>query len=124
MSRVLAALAARRSAIITALLAVAAVLAPTLYSGGLVGITLVLLALGAGVGAYVTAYAAIGRWEKATAGAVIVGLAALAAALADGLPWPGVVVAVLLAVGAELGLVPALPSTVGSAARRDVDLAA
>lgn len=123
LANVLVALAHRRSAIITAVITVAAVLYPTLSGpAGLsgVGITLLLGAVGAGVVGYVTAYAAIGRVEKALAGAVVVALSSLGAGLTEGLGVAALVVSVGLAVAAELGLVPALPSTEGSAARHRV----
>lgn len=117
MHPILVALSARRSALLTAAVTLVAVLYPSLAQGEPVGLVLVLAAAGAAVLGYVTAHAAIGRVEKALAGAVVVGLSSVTAGLEAGLGLAALAASVVLAVAAELGLVPALPSTKGSAAR-------
>lgn len=111
------ALAARRTAILAALLALAQVLQTAVRAGD-VSVVVVLGGLGAAGLAYVAAYQAIGLLEKQVATVVVSALAGVVAGIDLGLSPADIALGVLIVVIVGFGGQALLPSTRGSVPAR------
>jgi hypothetical protein len=112
-SQLLPALAARRTAILAAALAVAQVLQAAVRAGE-VTLVVVLGALGAAGLAYIAAYQAIGLLEKQIATVIVTALAGVVAGIEVGLSATDIALGVLIVVIVGFGGQALLPSTQGS----------
>jgi hypothetical protein len=111
----------RRTAVLSAVAALVSVVLAARQADTVPGVDEYLVAVGAGLAAYVAAYQAIGLTEKLAIGAVIAGLGAVAAGVLAGTAPTDIALSTLLVILGHFGVGAALPSTAGSVALRSAE---
>lgn len=107
---------AQRTAILAGLGAVLAAFLQLVQAGGSVTWVIVLIAIGSGLSAYVSAYVVIGLLQKTIIAGVINILASVTAGIQQGQSAAEIALTAGLVLVGVLGVLLALPSTTGTAA--------
>lgn len=115
---------ARRTALLSALAALVSVILSARQGDNTVGLYEWLVAVGAGLAAYVATYQAIGLTEKLIVGSAVAAVGAVAAGVLAGTDVTEIALSTVLVLLGKLGIESALPSTRGSVPLRALEYSA